>query len=63
MYSGIMSIPTRLTESIQRAKTMQEIERISNRILTIRGQRVMVDADLATLYGVTTRRRIGFVQD
>jgi hypothetical protein len=29
---------------------------ISNRILTIRGQRVMLDADLADLYGVTTGR-------
>ena len=29
-------------------------EDISRRILTIRGQRVMLDADLAELYGVTT---------
>jgi len=35
---------------------MQDIERISSRILTIRGHRVMVDADLAALYGVTTKR-------
>ncbi|MFA4973784.1 MAG: ORF6N domain-containing protein [bacterium] len=29
---------------------------IENRILVIRGQRVMLDADLAYLYGVTTKR-------
>lgn len=29
---------------------------IENRILVIRGQRVMLDADLADLYGVTTKR-------
>jgi hypothetical protein len=29
-------------------------EDISRRILTLRGQRVMLDADLAELYGVTT---------
>ena len=32
------------------------IERIENRILLIRGQKVMIDADLAELYGVTTKR-------
>ncbi len=31
-------------------------ERIERRILLIRGQRVMVDADLAMLYGVATKR-------
>jgi ORF6N domain len=30
------------------------IERIKTRILSIRGHRVMLDADLAVLYGVTT---------
>ncbi len=30
-------------------------ERIENRILTIRGNRVMVDADLAEVYGVPTK--------
>jgi ORF6N domain. len=29
------------------------IERVENRILSIRGYRVMLDADLAVLYGVT----------
>jgi hypothetical protein len=31
-------------------------ERIDSHILSIRGQRVMIDADLAALYGVTTKR-------
>lgn len=31
------------------------IERIENRILIIRGQKVMIDADLAELYGVPTK--------
>ena len=31
-------------------------ERIESRILVIRGHRVMLDADLAEVYGVTTRR-------
>ena len=32
------------------------IETIAGRIVVIRGQKVMLDADLATLYGVTTKR-------
>ena len=32
------------------------IERIEGRILVIRGHKVMLDADLAELYGVTTKR-------
>ncbi len=31
-------------------------ERIDTRILAIRGHKVMIDADLAELYGVTTKR-------
>lgn len=31
------------------------IERIAKRILVVRGHRVIIDADLATLYGVTTK--------
>jgi len=34
---------------------MRSVERIASRIL-IRGRRVMIDADLADLYGVTTKR-------
>jgi hypothetical protein len=32
------------------------IEHIESRILLVRGRKVIVDADLATLYGVQTRR-------
>ena len=32
------------------------LERIENRILLVRGQKVLLDADLAALYGVQTRR-------
>ena len=32
------------------------IEAIATRIVVLRGQRVMLDADLAALYGVTTKR-------
>ena len=31
------------------------IEAIASRIVVLRGQRVMLDADLAALYGVTTK--------
>ena len=34
---------------------LQPIELIASKILIIRGQRVMIDADLAELYGVPTR--------
>lgn len=32
------------------------VERIENRILLIRGEKVILDADLAALYGVSTKR-------
>ncbi len=32
------------------------VQQIEGRILVVRGQRVIVDADLAALYGVTTKR-------
>jgi hypothetical protein len=35
---------------------MLPVERIANAIHTVRGQRVMLDADLAALYGVSTKR-------
>jgi len=35
---------------------MEQLEKISSRILLLRGQRVMLDADLAELYGVSTKR-------
>ena len=35
---------------------MNEIQTIQNKIYEIRGQRVMLDFDLASMYGVETRR-------
>lgn len=40
---------------INQPKDLIPIERIENCILLIRGQKVMIDADLAKLYGVTTK--------
>jgi hypothetical protein len=37
-------------------KTPVPIGQIEQRILLIRGQRVMLDADMAELYGVSTKR-------
>jgi hypothetical protein len=37
------------------AKIAVPIERIANRILLVRGHKVLIDADLAALYGVETR--------
>jgi hypothetical protein len=37
------------------AKIAVPIERIENRILLVRGHKVLIDADLAALYGVETR--------
>lgn len=35
---------------------LPELEAIADRIIELRGQRVMLDADLAALYGVPTTR-------
>ena len=37
-------------------KYLIPVERIQSRILLVRGQRVMLDVDLAEMYGVTTKR-------
>src|SRR5882724_6492049 len=39
-----------------RSKALAPVEDISRAILILRGQRVILDADLAALYGVTTKR-------
>lgn len=36
-------------------KAQAVVDRLSSRIVPIRGRRVMIDADLAALYGVTTK--------
>ena len=41
---------------MQRQNSLVKIERVEQRILLFRGQRVMLDADLAVLYGVPTKR-------
>ncbi len=38
------------------AAAAMPLERIENRILLVRGQKVLLDADLAALYGVATKR-------
>jgi ORF6N domain len=40
----------------KRAAALVAIDAITSRILVIRGQKVMLDMDLAALYGVTTKR-------
>jgi hypothetical protein len=41
---------------VSRSKAAVEVARIESRILVIRGEKVIVDADLAEFYGVTTKR-------
>jgi hypothetical protein len=38
------------------SKTLVPVERVQKAILVIRGERVILDADLAPLYGVSTKR-------
>ncbi|TAG27054.1 MAG: ORF6N domain-containing protein [Burkholderiales bacterium] len=47
----VSSTPTAVTDTLSAL-----LPRIESRIQTIRGQRVMVDSDLALLYGVETKR-------
>jgi hypothetical protein len=47
-------MPTKKASSPSQPLSM--IEQVESRILFIRGQKVMLDADLAELYGVTTKR-------
>ena len=34
----------------------QQMEAVNNRIITLRGQQVIIDRDVAELYGVATKR-------
>jgi len=45
-------MPTKVVENA----AIAVIEEIEGRIYVIRGQRVMLDSDLAEVYGVTTKR-------
>ena len=40
----------------KQAAALVAVEAITSRILVVRGQKVMLDMDLAGLYGVTTKR-------
>ena len=59
-YSWLIAAITRteLHAGIRQTESMaaSEIERIASAILDLRGQRVILDRDLAALYGVTTAR-------
>lgn len=56
--AGKFGIPVRSKESIimSNEETLIPIESIERAILFIRGQKVMLDADLAQVYGVSTKR-------
>jgi len=41
---------------MRKEKSLVPIERIERSIILIRGSKVMLDSDLAVLYGVTTKR-------
>lgn len=45
-----------VTENSGKVESLVPVEAIASAILVLRGQRVILDADLAGLYGVTTRR-------
>lgn len=47
---------TTMTQTNMPTKTIVSTERIEHSILLVRGEKVMLDEDLAILYGVTTRR-------
>jgi hypothetical protein len=52
-----MSTPRKTTTSSRKpSATLVAIEAIASRILLLRAQRIILDADLAALYGVTTKR-------
>ena len=45
-----------VTGENEQAAALVAIDAIISRILVVRGQKVMLDLDLAALYGVTTKR-------
>jgi phage regulator Rha-like protein len=45
-----------MNDKMSKIRSLIPIERIENRIFLLPGQKVMLDADLAELYGVTTKR-------
>ncbi len=51
-----VSAPAKTTSRKRDSASLVAIEAIASRILVLRGQRTILDADLAALYGVTTKR-------
>ena len=45
-----------MNKKINKIKNIIPVDRIENKILYIRGQKIMIDYDLAVLYGVKTKR-------
>lgn len=45
-----------MTDEDKTDRSLVVFERIENKIYSLRGQKVMLDSDLAKIYGVTTRR-------
>ena len=45
-----------MTDKMAKERSLIPVERIERSILLIRGHKVMLDSDLAELYGVTTKR-------
>lgn len=51
-----MPVIAPIEDEVSKNRSLIPIERIERMILLIRGQKVMLDSDLAELYGVTTKR-------
>lgn len=54
--SFTIEIPSCDIKMKNRIQALLPVEAIEGKILLIRGQKVMLDSDLAELYGVTTKR-------
>jgi len=53
---GVGGVVSKPMKSKIAKRDLREIELIGQQILIVRGHRVMLDSDLANLYGVTTKR-------
>jgi len=51
-----------MSDKTSKSRSLIPIERIEQSILLIRGQKIILDADLATLYGVETKQLIRAVK-
>ena len=41
---------------MQKSQSLLPVEQVQGKILLLRGEKVLLDSDLAVLYGVTTKR-------